>query len=142
MTRPSNPLDFEPATRRRGSREEVQVGAYARQQRRRRILIGALGALLVAGALVLYCQLRPQSGTQRGDRYPVRVRCDSCGYTATVYVPFVQTFPMGCPACKQMACRQLWRCQECGAEFAPEQTGTMVRCPKCNSERVGSAVAP
>jgi predicted Zn-ribbon and HTH transcriptional regulator len=142
MGRRRTPLSFEPPRSRLGSREEVRVGAYARRQRRRRILIGLFGALLIAGACGLYHQLRPPGDANAGDRYRVRIRCTACGYTATVAVPFDQTFPMKCPACNETACQEVWRCLDCGAEFVPEHVGTVVRCPKCNSLRVGSAAAP
>jgi hypothetical protein len=142
MGKRPTPLSFEPPRLRRGSREEVRVGAYARRQRRRRILIGLFGAVLIAGAGGLYCQLRPPGNANAGEEYQVRVRCSACGYTATVSVPFDQTFPMKCPACKEIACQELWRCRDCGAEFVPEHVGTVVHCPKCNSPRVGSAAVP
>ena len=142
MGRLSGPPSFEPSRLRGSSRDEVQVGAYARRQRRRRVLIGAVGALLIAGALALYLQLRPPSGANRADRYPVRVRCVSCGHTATVQVPFGQTFPLECPACKEMTCRELWQCRDCGALFVPQQAGAVLRCPQCGGQRVGSAAVP
>lgn len=122
--------------------EEVSVGAYARRQLRRRILIGVFGVVLIGGALTVYQLLRPPGDERRADRYPVRVRCVSCGHVTTVQVRFGQTFPMKCPKCGEMACQLLWHCRDCGAEFVPEQVGTTVRCPECGSERVGSAATP
>ena len=142
MARTQKPLSFEPSRLRLGSTEEVRVGAYARRQLRRRIMIGVFGAVLIAGGFALYHQLRPKSAGGDVDRYPVRVRCVSCGYTAEIRVPFAQTFPMACPECGELLCRVVWRCQDCGAEFVPEQTGTVLRCPECNSDQVGSAATP
>jgi predicted Zn-ribbon and HTH transcriptional regulator len=142
MARSHQPPGFEPSRLRRGSREEVQVGAYARRQRRRRILMGLFGALLIAGALALYYQLRPRAEAGAADRYPVCVRCSACGFTARLRVPFTQTFPMECPSCKEPACRVLWECRDCGARFVPQESGKEQRCPQCNSLRVGSAATP
>ena len=126
----------------RGSAEEVSVGAYARRQFRRRLLVGVLGAALIVGALTLYNFLKPPGRTDQGDRYPVRVRCVSCGHTAIVRVQYDQTFPMRCPECGELACQVMWQCRQCGHQFVPEQTGTILRCPECGSERVGSAATP
>jgi predicted Zn-ribbon and HTH transcriptional regulator len=142
MAKRAQPLSFDPSRFQLGSTEEVRVGAYARRQLQRRILLGVFGVLLIAGAFVLYVQLRPHGEATDVERYPVRVRCASCGYSATVHVPFAQTFPMECPACREMACQVLWRCRDCGAEFVLEQTGPLVRCPACRSERIGSAAVP
>ncbi|MFQ5807830.1 MAG: hypothetical protein ACE5I3_15395 [Phycisphaerae bacterium] len=142
MVKPRKPLRFEPSRLKRGSSEEVRVGAYARQQRRRRVLIGTFGALLIAGAFILYQQLLPWSETKTPNQRPIRVRCLSCGETATVHVRPAQTFPMRCSQCGEMTLLELWQCRDCGARFVPEQTGTLLRCPACNSQRVGSAAAP
>ena len=126
----------------RGSSEEVSVGAYARRQLRRRVLVGVFGGALIVGALTLYSFLKPPGLANQGNRYAVRTRCASCGHTATVRVRFDQTFPMRCPACKEPACQVMWQCRECGQQFVPEQTGPVSGCPQCGSERVGSAVTP
>lgn len=130
----------------RGSAEEVAIGAYARRQFRRRVLLGVFGGVLIVGALTLYGFLsgflKPAGQAGQADRYAVRVRCASCGHTATVQVRFDQTFPMLCPACKEPACQALWQCRQCARQFVPEQTGPIVRCPECGSQRVGSAAAP
>ena len=133
---------FDLRGRARGSSEEVSVGAYARRQLRRRVFVGVVGGALIIGALTLYSLLKPPGQADRDDRYPVRVHCASCDHAATVRVRFDQTFPMRCPECKQPASQVLWRCRQCGQQFVPEQTGLVVRCPECGSERVGSAAAP
>jgi DNA-directed RNA polymerase subunit RPC12/RpoP len=137
-----NPLSFESFRGRFGAVEEINVGAYARRQLRRRVLIGLVGTVLIAGAFALYHQLRARSAESVSDHYPVQVRCISCGHTATLQVRFAQSFPIECPACGLMACRPLWQCRDCGAQFVPEQVGTVVRCPDCGGQRVGSAAAP
>jgi predicted Zn-ribbon and HTH transcriptional regulator len=142
MVRANRPSSFDLRGVGHASAEEVSVGAYARRQFRRRVLLGVFGAALIIGAIMLYEVRRPPTLGEPGDRYPVRVRCASCGYTATLRVPFDQTFPMRCPKCGQVACQELWQCRECGHQFVPEQTGTILRCPECGSERVGSAATP
>lgn len=104
--------------------------------------MGVFGVLLIAGAFALYRQLRPHGQADGAERYPVRVRCVSCGHTVTLQLRPAQTFPMKCPKCGETTCQELWKCLDCGAEFVPEQTGTRLRCPECKSERVGSAAAP
>jgi len=141
MARSNKVPGLEPPRLRLGSREEVQVGAYARRQRRRRFLLGFFGALLIAGAFALYYQLRPGGAAQAGDGYLVCIRCSACGFTVKLRVPFTQTFPMECPSCGQPACRVVWECRDCGMQFVPDENATEKRCPRCNSRRVGSAAA-
>lgn len=146
MARTSRPLGFDARGPEHGSSEEVAIGAYARRQFRRRILLGVFGGALIVGALTLYGffygQLKSPGQVGQGDRYAVRVRCGSCGHTATVQVRFDQTFPMSCPKCKERACQALWQCRDCAHEFVPEQTGPVVGCPACGSLQVGSAATP
>lgn len=142
MARTSGPLDFEERRFGRGAGEDVSVGAYARRQFRRRVLVGAFGAALIVGAFALYQLLKPPGPADQSDRYPVRVRCVLCGHTAVVRVRFDQTFPMRCPECRESACQEMWQCRQCGHQFVPEQTGTIVCCPECGSQRVGSAASP
>jgi DNA-directed RNA polymerase subunit RPC12/RpoP len=142
MARSRGPLGFDASNLDRGSREDVSIGAYARRQLRRRILLGVFGLLLMGGALVLYYELRPPRTASSDDHYAVRVRCLSCGHSMTTRVPHTQTFPMKCPSCRKPTCQPLWQCRDCDAEFVPEQTGGVVHCPQCGSERVGSATQP
>jgi len=142
MARADKPLSFDVRGVEHGSAEEVSVGAYARRQFRRRVLIGAFGAALIVGAFALYQFLKPPGQADQGERYPVRVRCVLCGHTAIVRVPYDQTFPMRCPECRELACQVMWQCRQCGHQFVAEQTGPVVRCPECGSERVGSAATP
>lgn len=125
-----------------GSRDEVRVGAYARRQRRKMILIGALGVGLIAAAFGLYTQLRPRADADNPEQYPVTLRCDACGHTFETAAKFRQTFPVKCEKCGETACRPLWRCRDCNALFVPDRTGTTVVCPECGSLAVGSAATP
>ena len=142
MGKRSAPLAFDSSRIGLDSDADVRVGAYARRQLRRRILLGLLGLVLIAGAVWLYCRLRPPRAAGAGGDYLVQVQCLSCGHTETLRVPPAQTFPMKCPRCKELACQPLWQCRDCGERFVPEQTGGVVHCPKCGSERVGSATQP
>jgi predicted Zn-ribbon and HTH transcriptional regulator len=142
MARTTRRLSFDTRGLERGSSEEVSIGAYARRQRRRRVLVGVFGGALIVGALTLYSLLKPPGHAAQGDRYAVRVRCAMCGHIATVRVRFDQTFPMQCPKCKAPACQAMWQCRQCGHQFVPEQPGLPVSCPECGSDQVGSAVAP
>jgi predicted Zn-ribbon and HTH transcriptional regulator len=142
MARARNLLNFEASRLEPGAGEEVRVGAYARRQFRRRVLLGVFGALLITGAFVLYQLLNPRGNINDAERYPIRVRCVSCGYTTALRVRAAQTFPMECSACRKTTAQQLWKCRSCGALFVPQRTGMERRCPECNSQRVGSAAAP
>jgi len=119
---------------------ETPFGAYARRQLRRRTRLGLFGVVLIVAATLLYWQLRP--GTEQGGgRYPVVVRCISCGYEQTLTVPLSQSDPLVCPNCGERSLRPLWRCRDCGRIFQPKDTIRPTRCPQCGSQRVGSAAA-
>lgn len=122
------------------SGDEIAVGAYARRVRRRRVLIGAIGATLIVGAVGVYLALVPRSELPPTETYPVKVRCTACAFVGEVRVPHKQTFPMFCPKCGQKGCRQLWRCYSCGREFPGEAGAEPLRCPNCGKSSVGSAV--
>jgi len=137
---------IEPYRRGLDATGDIQVGAYARRQRRRRILLSLLGLALIGGAVGLYAGLRhwvlqPAAET-RGRPYAVKVRCISCGYSATLDVSSGQTFPLECPVCGERGCKQLWKCRACGHEFLPAESGNEKRCPRCGNSAVGSAVVP
>jgi len=142
MPRQEKPIYFDPSRFDLEASGDVSVGAYARRQRRRQILIGSIGALLIAGAAVVYVLLRPYDNAAADDRYPIRTQCQACGYRDTFHVPHNQSFPMKCPSCGEVAVQPIWRCRACGHEFVPAQRGAETRCPICGSERVGSAVTP
>ena len=142
MTKTDRPLSFDLRNPKRSTSEEVSVGAYAKRQSRRRLLLGIFGAVLTIGALTLYGFLKPPGQTTQDDKYAVSVRCAACNHTAIVNVRFDQTFPMRCPACKEQAAQVMWQCRQCEHLFVPEQRGTAVSCPNCGSENVGSAARP
>lgn len=141
MTRRRRPIDLEAYRRGLDSTGEVRVGAYARRQRRRRALLASFGLVLIVGAVGLYSALRPEREAT-GQTYPVKVRCISCGYSATLEVPFQQTFPLSCPRCGEKACKELWKCRACGHEFLPDQRADEKHCPACGSSEVGTATVP
>lgn len=131
------------ATRLPGDDEgEVRVGAYAWRQRRRRVWFGLFGAALIVGALGLYINLRPDGGAARNGSYETPVRCAECGFEGTMRVAAGEARPLACPKCGLDRCRPLWKCRACGNAFLPRKTTPPVRCPKCNSDNVGSAALP
>ena len=142
MVKTGGNLGFDPSRIKFNSREEVRVGAFARRQRRQRLLVGAVGVGLIAAAVWMYVELRPSLTPENPNRYPVAVRCDVCGHVQEIRVPFGQTFPTKCEECGGLACRPLWRCRNCDETFAPEKVGGTVQCPKCGSLEVGSATSP
>jgi predicted RNA-binding Zn-ribbon protein involved in translation (DUF1610 family) len=124
------------------SQGEIVIGAYAEQQRRRRIAIGLFGGALILLAVWFYFGLRPHD-THAG-RYPVAVQCvnEQCGYRAVVYIrPGQEAFPMACPQCGNRSCYKLWQCRNpaCGAVFLHRGEPSELRCPKCGSRTVGTA---
>lgn len=124
------------------SRGEIAVGAYARQQRRRRALVGLLGVGLIGGAVWLYLALAPEDGPAPARSHPVAVQCVTrdCGYRAVVMVPRgEESFPRVCPRCGQHSCYRLWECRDCGRQFLLSASSGALVCPGCGSERVGGA---
>lgn len=133
-------LYFNPARVDLDSTDEIVIGAYARKQWLRQIAIGLVGILLMGAAASLYFLMRSASRGNPGTTYPVCRQCVSCGYEDVASVAFNQTYPMQCPQCGEMALMQLWRCRQCQKTFVPEQRGSRMTCPNCNSDQVGSAV--
>lgn len=120
--------------------DDVQIGAYARRQKRRRMVLAALALAAIAGAVWLFLVLRPvDAGVKGGQWYPVKGRCAECGYVAVIDVKAGQTFPLRCPRCKAREFGELWRCLECGREFERPTRPTPVTCPNCGSVHTGSA---
>jgi hypothetical protein len=126
-----------------GTAGDVWVGAYARREQRKRILVALLGVALIIGAVALYWLLRPAGGSLGGGRSPIRVRCTApgCGYEGVLHVSSRERFPLVCPMCKARSCRELWQCRnpDCGALFLPDAAKTQPRCPVCGSATVGSS---
>ncbi|MBU0637672.1 MAG: hypothetical protein KKB50_02315 [Planctomycetes bacterium] len=118
------------------------VGAYVRRQQRRNIIVMASGLALFLVAGVLYTLLRPEDPPAQTGGYETYVRCvaKGCDYEGPMTVTAAQDFPVDCPKCGRRSCQQVWQCRACGAKFLPEGMPESVRCPKCGSLRVGSAV--
>lgn len=124
------------------ARGEVEIGVAARRRRRRNLIIATMGIAFMGGAGWLYWSLLPDAESVAGERFRVKVHCinESCGFTGVVEVTAGRKFPLICPRCKQRSAQQLWQCRDCGYEFLPKQVGTTVRCPRCGSVAVGTAV--
>jgi DNA-directed RNA polymerase subunit RPC12/RpoP len=121
---------------------DVMIGLYARQQRRRRILISLAGVALMGGALWLYVALRPQSVSEATGGFPVLVQCvePDCGYRGVVRLTTERAvYPVMCPECGRRACRKVWECRTCGTQFLPTRTDGDIVCPACGSRAVGTA---
>ena len=135
------------------TRGEIVVGAFARAQYRRRLIVATIGVVLITAAVVIYFSLRSAAGAP-GETFPVAVSCidPKCGHTAELRLPRTTIkFPVKCPRCAKTTCQQLWECRECGTQFVPslgvrERAGEQERvrtgtpfCPVCKSTAVGVA---
>jgi DNA-directed RNA polymerase subunit RPC12/RpoP len=121
---------------------DVSIGAYARQQRQRRLLVGVAGLIFILGAVWLYSVLQPAEEVDREGRYPLAVRCMKCGYEGVVLLEVgAESFPLPCPECGERACHKLWLCRACGKTFLRKGGEDVVRCPACGSAQVGEAAA-
>lgn len=121
---------------------DVSVGAYARAQRRNRILLGLAGVALIGGAVFVHMFLRPREAGVAGGPLPVLVRCvaEGCGYEGAMAVPRGQAeSEIVCPKCGQHSCRKVWQCRSCGAQFVPKRGAFEIRCPDCGGRQVGAA---
>lgn len=123
---------------------EISIGAYAQQQRRRRLTIAAFGLGLIGMAAWLYASLRADEPLLGGDRHPVLVRCvnEDCQYQGTVSIVTGRTsFPVACPQCGDRSCYKVWECREpdCGYQFLLRSGPVELQCPFCGSRRVGAA---
>jgi len=123
---------------------EVAVGAYARAQRRRRMVVAGVGLLLTIGAVVVYRSLQPADGSDHGQPFGVRVRCTACGYEGEQRITSSKVLPLACPSCKARTCWPLWVCRKCRTTFLPDLGQDKPTCPNpiCHSSEVGSAWAP
>ncbi len=123
-------------------RGEIMVGAYARRVRRWRILLGAIGLLLIVGAAWIYVALLPPDPTRHAEPHQVAVACAKCGYRGVTEAPPAEPFPLVCPSCGERACYKLWECRNCGHQFLPKGGGAEPTCPQCGHARVGTATQP
>jgi len=122
---------------------EIAIGARARAERRKRIIIGAVGLCLIGGAVGAHLLLRPRERITTGRSVAVMVQCmdPQCGYQGTVEVSLRGArFPVKCPRCGQQSCQKLWECRDCGHRFVPLGGAAEVQCRECGSRRVGTAV--
>ncbi len=143
--RPINLTDFRSVVLTEG---EISVGAYARAQRRKRVLLGIVGLALIGGAVWMHYILQPKD-TPTTDAPPVLVRCvvPICGYQGVVrVVPEKARFPLKCPKCGQHSLQKVWECRDCGEQFLRrpelETPDGILHCPKCGGVNVGTAEGP
>jgi hypothetical protein len=123
---------------------DIAVGAYAEQQRRRRILLAAFGLGLILAAVGLYYLLRPVELLDLTGKHPCVVLCtnEECQYMGVLYLEIGSTeFPVVCPKCKQRSCHKVWECREpdCRERFLLRGPEPDLRCPACGSLRIGTA---
>ncbi len=123
---------------------ELSIGAYARAQRRRQVLIALAGLALVGGAVWLHFALREPTDVTSPGAPPVYVQCivADCGYRGVAHLKPGQGFPVKCPKCGQNSCQPVWECRDCGEQFLPRGRPAEVKCPRCGSRRVGIAEGP
>ena len=120
---------------------DVEIGAWVRRRRRKRVLVSLAGLLLVALAVVVYVSLRIDRGVRRQDGYAADFRCITCEEEFSSRLDFGQQTPLVCPKCGERSAKQVWICRDCGDRFIPVGPLESVRCPQCGSYRVGSAAA-
>ena len=123
------------------NREEIAIGAHARAQRRRRILLGIFGVGLALVGLLLYRWITTPDITDPRFGYAVKMYCRECQEYLDTSVPHSRQFPDRCPRCGERALDPVWRCHDCGALFVPG-AWEGVRCEQCGSQRVGAAAQP
>lgn len=125
-----------------GTYAEVEIGAWVRRRRRKRIAIAASGLLLMGLAGCLYWLLSHGVLEPVATRAEADMRCiaDECAYEFTAQFETAAGPPTMCPRCGQKSLREVWACRKCGARFVLGPT-TELACPKCRSRDVGSGAA-
>jgi len=119
---------------------DIAVSAYARQQRRRRILVAAVGVALIAGAGWLLAALWPRDSHGGAGRIAIAVECQRCKWRGVIQTgPGTPAFPLPCPQCGERACHKLWECRSCGYQFVDKKGQPVVVCPRCGRRNVGTA---
>ncbi len=131
---------YDSALRRSG---DVSIGAYARQQRRKQILIASFGIATLIGAGWLYSVVTPDDLEQPPGRVTIAVECskEECGYRGMTEIDIAnEAFPVVCPRCQDRSCHKLWTCRNCGTQFTVRPGLTDLRCPNpnCGSSAVGA----
>jgi hypothetical protein len=122
--------------------DDLVIGAYGKQQQRKRYWIAVAGMALIGGAAwLLMAQLPGQvTGTDNGIPIAVECRAPNCGQRMIMKVPAGNvSFPLICPKCKTRACYKLWECRSCGYQFVHRKPERVVACERCGSRNVGSA---
>ncbi len=122
----------------RTSRDLV-VGAYGRRQRRWHIFVGAVGLVLMGGAVALYFALRPEDTRRGAGLRAVAYECVQCGLRGVAEIRDESAFPLTCPKCQVRSCHPLWECRRCGLRFLNKGGEMELTCPRCRSQSVGSA---
>jgi len=118
---------------------EVVVGAFGRRQRRWHIFVGAIGLLLIGGAVALYFALRPEDMDHGPGGRQVAWECAQCGLRGVTIIRDESAFPLTCPKCNVRSCHPLWECRRCGHRFLNKGGEAELTCPQCQSQSVGSA---
>ncbi len=124
---------------------DIAIGARARAERRKGILIGIAGLALIGGAFGAHALLRPREPKKPELGSPVLVQCvdPNCGYEGVVQVqPGEARYPLKCPLCGQRTCQKVWECRDCGYRFVPVGGPAELQCRECGSRRVGTALTP
>lgn len=121
--------------------DEIEIGLSVRRRRRQQVAIAALGLALLGAAVWLYLALRVPASESAPDAYRVKVQCISCQAIETRLVTPRDTFPLVCTRCQQRGAKALVACRDCGHEFLPPEEGQIIRCPRCDGTRVGSAAS-
>lgn len=121
---------------------DVEIGAWVRLRRRKRLMVAGSGLLLIGMAVVVYTTLRTDRGFGSTARFPADFKCITCGEEFSRRIGFDQTTPLSCPKCGERSAKQVWRCER-GHRFIPEGALHLdsISCPECGSRRVGSAAA-
>lgn len=139
ISRRRNPHDYRALL---DSRGDITIGAYARQERRRRIAGILAGLALLGGALWVYFKLQPDPAPGVDDTIHIAVECANpdCGYRGVLETKSHDIeFPQDCPKCGAHSLHKLWVCRNCGHYFRVKPGATDIVCPNCGSPAVGTA---
>jgi predicted Zn-ribbon and HTH transcriptional regulator len=116
---------------------DITIGAYARQLQRRRILLGGLGVLLLAGAVVIV-MMASEWGSSDAPSPQVTLHCRQCGHEFTSDDDPTRPYPTTCPECESQSAWPVWQCRDCAHRFVPAISGVPFKCPECGSTSVGN----